>query len=138
MIVVVIIGLLAAIAIPAFGRVRQSAQNSRFISDLRTFAQAFETYAAMNGTWPANSGSGGIPTGMAESFNRANWTGRNSVGGRWNWDRNINGISAGISTTNVTVSDAQMAAIDAAIDDGNLGTGLFRKVNERFTSILEP
>ncbi|MDO8596240.1 MAG: prepilin-type N-terminal cleavage/methylation domain-containing protein [Sulfuricaulis sp.] len=138
MIVVVIIGLLAALAVPAFGRVRQSAQNSRFVSDLRTFSQAFESYAALNGTWPANAGSGAIPAGMSGSFNDSNWKGRNSVGGRWNWDRNLNSIAAGVSTTDVTVSDAQMAAADAVIDDGNLATGLFQKINGRFTYILEP
>lgn len=138
MIVVVIIGLLAALAIPAFARVRQKAQNSRFLSDLRTFSQAFETYAQVNGRWPNNAGSGAIPAGMSGDFNEANWRGRNSVGGRWNWDRNINGVSAGISTTNVTVDDAQMTAIDAVIDDGNLTTGYFQKISDRFTYILEP
>ena len=44
MIVVVIIGLLAAMAIPAFQRVQRRSQNSRFVSDLRIFSQAFETY----------------------------------------------------------------------------------------------
>lgn len=138
MIVVVIIGLLAAIAIPAFGRVRQKAQNSRFLSDLRTFSQAFESFAALNGRWPPNASSGVVPSGMSGDFNESNWKGRNSVGGRWNWDRNLNGISAGISTTDVTVGDAQMAAIDAVIDNGDLDTGLFIKVNGRFTYILEP
>lgn len=138
MIVVVIIGLLAAIAIPAFGRVRQKAQNSRFVSDLRTFSQAFETYATVNGAWPPNAGNSVVPTGMTGDFSTSNWKGKNSVGGTWNWDRNLNGISAGISTTSVTVTDEQMAAIDAAIDDGDLTTGLFQKVNGRFTYILEP
>lgn len=138
MIVVVIIGLLAAIAIPAFGRVRQKAQNSRFVSDLRTFAQAFETYASVNGNWPGNAGSSVVPPGMSRDFNEANWKGRNSLGGRWNWDRNINGISAGISVTDVTVNDAQMQAIDAVIDNGDLTSGLFVKVSGRFTYILEP
>ena len=55
MIVVVIIGLLAAMAIPAFRRVRESAQNARFVSDLRTFSQAFETYSLRNGAWPPNA-----------------------------------------------------------------------------------
>ncbi|MBI5690105.1 MAG: prepilin-type N-terminal cleavage/methylation domain-containing protein [Verrucomicrobia bacterium] len=137
MIVVVIIGLLAAMAIPALGRVRQKAQNNRFISDVRTFCQAFESYAAMNGTWPPNAGSGSIPAGMSGDFNEASWRSRNSVGGRWNWDRNLN-VSAGLSTTNVTVDDAQMRAIDAVIDDGDLSTGLFRKFSDRFTYILEP
>lgn len=138
MIVVVIIGLLAAMAIPAFARVRQSAQNSRFISDLRTFAQAFETYALKNGGWPPNSGTGVIPTGMTGEFKNADWqTTRNSVGGRWNWDRNLNGFAAAISTTGVTATDAQMAAIDAKIDDGDLTTGLFQKRDTRFSYVLE-
>jgi prepilin-type N-terminal cleavage/methylation domain-containing protein len=137
MVVVVIIGLLAAIAIPAFARVRQAAQNSRFVSDVRTFAQAFESYASQNGRWPANAGSGAVPPGMSGDFNEANWKGRNSVGGRWNWDRNLN-VAAGISTTDVTVNAAQMAAIDKAIDDGDLSTGLFRQFGTRYTYILEP
>ena len=136
MIVVVIIGLLAAMALPAFGRVRDSSQGSRFVSDLRTFAQAFEGYAAQNGGWPANAGTGTVPPGMSGDFNEANWRGRNSVGGRWNWDRHVN-VAAGISVTGVTFTDAQMAAIDAKIDDGNLNTGLFRKFDGRFTYILE-
>lgn len=139
MIVVVIIGLLAAMAIPAFQRVRESAQSSRFVSDLRTFSQAFETYATRNGAWPPNAGTGVVPAGMSGELNDGAWsTQKNSVGGRWNWDLNLNGITAGISVTNVTASDAQMAAIDAKIDDGDLSTGRFQKFSGRFTLILEP
>jgi prepilin-type N-terminal cleavage/methylation domain-containing protein len=139
MIVVVIIGLLAAMAIPAFRRVRESAQNSRFVSDLRTFSQAFETYSMKNGTWPANAGTGVVPAGMSGEFSDAAWTTqKNSVGGRWNWDYNSSGITAGISTTGATATDAQMATIDAKIDDGDLTTGRFQKIGTRFTLILEP
>ena len=138
MIVVVIIGLLAAIAIPAFQRVQQSSQNSRFISDLRTFAQGFETYATKNGGWPPNAGTGVVPVGMSGEIKDSAWTtGKNSVGGRWNWDFNLNGITASISCVGVTASDAQMTAIDAKIDDGDLTTGNFQKVNGRFMYILE-
>jgi prepilin-type N-terminal cleavage/methylation domain-containing protein len=138
MIVVVIIGLLAAMAIPAFTKVRQASQNSRFVSDLRTFAQAFETFALQNGGWPPNAGTGVVPTGMSGDFRTGDWrTPRNSVGGRWNWDRNLNGFSAAISTTGVTASDAQMTAIDAKIDDGDLTSGLFQKVDTRFSYVLE-
>jgi prepilin-type N-terminal cleavage/methylation domain-containing protein len=138
MIVVIIIGLLAALAIPAFGRIRQSAQNSRFVSDLRTFVQAYETFALQNGGWPPNAGTAIVPAGMSGDFKNADWrTARNSVGGRWNWDRNLNGFSAAISTTGVTASDAQMTLIDAKIDDGDLSTGLFQKVDTRFSYVLE-
>ncbi|MCX6956800.1 MAG: prepilin-type N-terminal cleavage/methylation domain-containing protein [Verrucomicrobia bacterium] len=139
MIVVVIIGLLAAMAIPAFQRVQESAQNTRFISDLRTFSQAFETYATRNGGWPPNAGTGVVPAGMSGELKDAAWTTqKNSIGGRWNWDLNLNGNTAGISVTGVTASDAQMTAIDAKIDDGDLSTGRFQKYSGRFTLILEP
>ena len=139
MIVVVIIGLLAAMAIPHFQRVQQGSQNSRFVSDLRTFAQAFETYGLKNGGWPPNAGTGVVPTGMSGELKDAAWTtAKNSVGGRWNWDLNNFGITASISCTNVTASDAQMTAIDLKIDDGDLTTGLFQKNGTRFLYILEP
>lgn len=135
MIAVVIIGLLAAIAIPAFNRVRQSARNNSFISDLRTFTQSFENYSLENGEWPPTSGAGVIPAGLSGEVGLV-WTTRNSVGGRWNWDRNVN-VSAGISTTSVLSTESDMRDIDALIDDGNLATGLFRKFDTRYTYILE-
>jgi prepilin-type N-terminal cleavage/methylation domain-containing protein len=138
MIVAVIIGLLAMMAIPAFVRVRQASQNSRYISDLRTFAQGFETYALKNGGWPPNAGTGVVPTGMSGEIKDSAWTTtRNSVGGRWNWDRNLNGFAAAISCANATASDAQMTLIDEKIDDGDLNTGLFRKAGARFVYVLE-
>jgi type II secretory pathway pseudopilin PulG len=137
MVAVVIIGLLIVIAIPTFARIRRNAQNTRFISDLRTFAQAFEAYAMKTGTWPPNAGNGAVPTGMSGELNDASWKAVNSVGGRWNWDYKYNGITAGVSTVLPVENDDQMTQIDARIDDGNLGTGLFRKINGRYTYILQ-
>ena len=70
---------------------------------------------------------------MSGEIKDSAWTiAKNSVGGRWNWDFNNNGITASISCVNVTASDAQMTAIDAKIDDGDLTTGHFQKINGRF------
>jgi hypothetical protein len=75
---------------------------------------------------------------MSGELSDASWTtAKNSVGGRWNWDRGINGNAAGISSTGVTASDVQMTAIDAKLDDGDLTTGRFQKYSGRFTLILE-
>jgi prepilin-type N-terminal cleavage/methylation domain-containing protein len=137
MIVVVIIGLLAAMAIPALKRVQQSARNNRFINDLRVFTQSFEQYALENGAWPPNVGNSVVPANMTTALHISVWQNPNSVGGRWNWDRGLNGITAAVSTTNVTASDEQMTDIDRKIDDGNLETGLFQKTNGRFSWILE-
>lgn len=137
MVVVVIIGLLSVLALPAVTKSRLASQNNRFISDLRIFAQAFEKYSLQNGAWPPNAGSSAIPTGMSGEFKNASWIGSNSVGGRWNWDFNNSGVTAGIATTNVTAPDLQMTLIDQRIDDGDLNTGYFRKVGTRFIYILE-
>jgi len=138
MIVVVIIGLLAALAIPAMQRAQHAAKTSRFISDLRTFVQSFEQHALENGTWPPNVGSGAVPANMTTALHIAVWTNLNTLGGRWNWDRNYSGITAGISTVGGTLTDAQMADIDAQIDDGDLSTGIFQKsASDRFSYILE-
>lgn len=136
-IVTVIIGMLAVLAMPALQKTRLASQNSRFVSDLRVFAQAFESYSVVNGGWPPNSGSGVVPAGMAGDFRASSWTGANSIGGRWNWDFNMSGVTAAIATTGVTATDAQMVVIDRRIDDGDLTTGLFQKVGTRFIYVLE-
>ena len=53
MVVVVIIGLLAAIALPAFRIVRERSLASRLANDFRQSAAAFQTYTLEYGTWPA-------------------------------------------------------------------------------------
>ena len=142
MIVVVIIGLLAALAIPAFQRVRRASQNSRIVNDLRVFAQAFEVYSAQNGTWPANVGPATIPTSpvpMTGDFKANVWLATTQIGGQWNWDKGVSGITAGISISSLTCTDAQLAEIDAKIDDGNITTGNFRKIAaRRVVLVLEP
>lgn len=129
MIVVVIIGLLAALAIPAFQRVQRASQNARVINDFRVFAQAFEIYNSQNGAWPANAGSGVVPSSpvsMSGDFKVASWQAVTVVGGRWNWDNNISsGGNAGICIAAFTCTQAQLEEIDAKIDDGDLTTGNF-------------
>jgi prepilin-type N-terminal cleavage/methylation domain-containing protein len=138
MIVTIIIGLLAAMAMPAFAKMQRASQNARYISDLRTFAQAFETYALREGNWPPNAGTGVVPAGMTGEFRDAAWKApKNSIGGQWNWDRNNFGGAAVISVANATASDVQMTAVDKKIDDGDLTSGRFQKISERFCYILE-
>ena len=129
MVVVVIIGLLAALAIPAFQRNQRASQNARAVNDFRIFAQSFEVYNTQNGSWPPNAGAGVVPAGMSGDFKQDSWTANpNSLGGRWNWDFNRPEFVAGVSITNFTVTDAQLTEIDSKLDDGNLATGLFRKI----------
>jgi type IV pilus assembly protein PilA len=133
MIVVVIIGLLAALAIPAFQRVQRASQNTRVVNDFRVFSQAFEIYNSQNGAWPNNVGPGVVPTTpvpMNGDFKVATWQATTVLGGRWNWDNSLaSGGNAGVSISGYTCTDAQMQEIDAKIDDGDLTTGNFVQVN---------
>ena len=138
MIVVVIIGLLAAMAIPAIQRVQRRSQNTRFVSDLRVFTQAFETYSLQNGSWPPNVGPGLVPAGLSGALQENVWTTETVVGGRWNYDRNINGVSVAVSCSGSGIDNARMQDIDAMIDDGDLTTGHFQQIGGRYMYILEP
>ncbi len=137
MIVVVIIGLLAAMAIPAFQRVQRRSQNSRFVSDLRIFSQAFETYSLENGGWPPNVGAGLVPAGLSGALQVSVWTAPTVVGGNWNYDRNLNGIAVAVSCSGAGIDTARMQEIDAMLDDGDLSTGRFQLISGRYMSILE-
>ena len=141
MIVVVIIGLLAALAIPAFQRVQRASQNARVINDWRVFSQAFEVYNTLNGSWPNNVGPGVIPTlpvPMTGDFKAATWQAATAIGGRWNWDNSLgSGGTAGISISLFICDAAQLAEIDAKVDDGDLTTGDFVQVSStRVTMIM--
>jgi type IV pilus assembly protein PilA len=129
MVVVVIIGLLAALAIPAFQRNQRASQNARVINDFRIFVQSFEIYNTQNGSWPADSPAGVVPTGMSGNFKEDTWTAKTVIGGRWNWDQGRSWAAAAVSISGFTVTDAQLVEIDTKLDDGDLTTGFFRKVS---------
>jgi prepilin-type N-terminal cleavage/methylation domain-containing protein len=142
MVAVVIIGILVAIVIPIYLHLQRNSQNSRFISDLRTFSQAYETYAMTYGKWPPSAASGVVPTGLSGELQDSHWAVINSLGGHWKWDYNrprANGFIAGLSITGITVSDAQMIEIDKKMDDGDLATGSFIKGTDgvTYTYILQ-
>lgn len=58
MIVVLIIGILAAMSYPAFMKVKTHSQASRLANDFRTFSGLFVTDSMDNGTYPPRCRSG--------------------------------------------------------------------------------
>jgi type IV pilus assembly protein PilA len=133
MVVVVIIGLLAALAIPAFQRNRRTSQNTRMANDFRVFSQAFEIYNTQNGAWPDAAAPGTVPTlpvSISDTLRTANWQSTTAFGGLWQWDNALaSSGDAGICVTGFTCTDAQLGELDAKLDDGNLATGRFRKTS---------
>lgn len=68
MIVVAIIGMLAAIAIPSFQRARHESQKAAFLNDIRILQDAFQLYNFDNrGTWPPR-----LPSQLSSGIRRKN------------------------------------------------------------------
>lgn len=133
MVVIVIIGLLAALAIPTVRRTQLASRTTRMVNDFRVFAQAFEIYNTQHGGWPDSADPGAIPTlpvSIADTLKAASWQGPTAIGGQWQWENNLaSSGDAGVCITNFTCTDEQLQQIDARLDDGNLTTGIFRKTS---------
>ena len=128
MIVVVMIGLLAAMATPAFQRVREHSQNKIFANDARVFAGQLETFVAETGTFPENSAPGAIPSGFGPDIRTEQWTSGTSIGGNWDVEVDASGIKLAIGASGYNVSNEQLLKFDEDNDNGNLSTGNFRNL----------
>lgn len=139
MVVVLIIGLLAALGMFSYTRARESAQNNAFIGNIRVFQQAFILYALDHkGQYPADVTPAVVPAGMDQYFKPSLWTSITPVGGKWDWDNGQFGIKAGVSVYQPTAKVNQMKEIDRILDDGDLATGNLRRRSSGYIYIIEP
>ena len=143
MIVVLTIALLSALALPAFRRARTQTQLTAIANDLKQFSAAFDLYAMERGRYPPDSH---LPmpyhlpnTEMEEYLTPEKWAEETAVGGYYNWEGPDSYPYAGIAIFGSTANLSTMQMLDKILDDGNLSTGLFRKIaaNSRYTYILE-
>lgn len=138
MIVVAIIGLLAAMGLPVWAKARRNSQNTAFINDLRVGLYAAQTCLFETGAWPSERGAGVIPPELQPYVNGVTWGNLTPVGGQWDWENNVSGCVAGLAVSLPSVTAQQMQEIDAKIDDGNLATGRFQtRGSGGFIYILE-
>jgi prepilin-type N-terminal cleavage/methylation domain-containing protein len=137
MIVVVIIGLLAAMALPAFKRVQRSAVSKRYLNDVRVIRDGAERYAMENGNFPPN-GTASLHVALQTYVPAAMFTATTPLGGVWDWDYEQNGFTASVSVYQFTATDEQLLDIDRTIDDGNLNAGMFRKDGTKAIYVIQP
>lgn len=138
MIVVVVIGLLAALAIPAFRKVRIQSYASRLANDYRIFAGAFEVYALEIGTWPADGMGNSLPVDAEPYFEGTAWYQTAPNGGFWDWEVNRLGFVASVGLTEGDGIDPEVfLRVDEMLDDGDLSSGTFRQTGGRYVYILQ-
>lgn len=137
MVVVVIIGFLASMAIPAFQRVRRNAQNSAFANDLRQVRAAAEMCVMELGVYPADGFPGNFPAELVGYLPAGIADRPTPVGGMWDWDFEQFGFTAGVSVYQPVADVAQMTELDRLVDDGNLSTGNFRSRSNGYIYVIE-
>lgn len=134
-VVVLIIGILAALAIPVFRMILRESRISSLTNDLRVHSEAFTTYALEKGNYPPTHETIGayVPElSTGEKALSTNWLERTPIGGRYKWfyttqpDPALRNAFIQIEATaedplNLTYED--LLKLDDDIDDGNAGSG---------------
>jgi prepilin-type N-terminal cleavage/methylation domain-containing protein len=134
-VVVLIIGILAALSVPALKKNAINARSSAVMNDLRVYSGAFQAYAQEHGDWPPGGGAPGtFPAGMDGYLSQTNWSRVSPIGGYYQFaTQSPQGggryaaviIIASSGSNNVTSDVKQLTDIDTKLDDGNLNTGNF-------------
>ena len=135
-VVVVIISVVAALAVPIVKQASREARSTIVANDLRIFSAALQTYARERGDWPAgNSEPGVFPPGMEGYLRTTNWARRTPLGGFYTWSPNTlqqgqryrAAIAiASVGADKISSDRAQFVDLDRKLDDGILDTGQLR------------
>ncbi len=142
LIVVVILGILAAIVVPAFGDAVGQTREGAFVSSLRNMAKGAEMYQARTGLYLPDSTTGVLPVGLETYIHASEFENGTPIGGEWDTEFNDNGFTSAIGVVFTTddPGDAAMTEIDALFDDGDLDAGSFQRGTGagRYYYVIEP
>ena len=138
-IVVALIGVLAAIALPSYQNYRERARLVDMAVTLGHWGRKFDMWEQVHGRYPNDSHVVLPPEAVDElAIDNSAWLAETQLGGNWNWEGPDNYPYAGISILGATASPQSVRIFDDIIDDGNLNTGNFRLTpNGRYTFILK-
>lgn len=129
LIVVVILGILSAIVVPAFASAVGESRAGAFVTSVRNMAKAAEMYQARTGLYLPDSTSGVLPPELADYLDTTEFENGTPLGGDWDTEFNDNGFTSaiGVHFDGDDPGDAFMTEVDALFDDGDLATGEFQQ-----------
>ncbi|CAM2941809.1 type II secretion system protein [Rariglobus hedericola] len=137
MVVVTMIGLLCAIAVPAYRKLQRRSVNTLTSNELRVASGALEYYVTDKGIWPPD-GDGGIPAELIGYLPPPDrWNKPTPIGGSWSWSINTDGAAAALRINNFTALDDQIAAIDQMIDNGDTSSGTLFRSGQSLIYVLQ-
>jgi len=130
-VVVLIIGILAALAIPSYRRVVIKSKATATVNNLRTFSAAFSSFNLANGRYPTPGAVPGDPGELGIAVTDTFKT-PSPIGGKYMWhvaptgDPFYGKAALGIATVSESTLSNDMELlelVDQMIDDGNLYDG---------------
>ena len=131
--VIVILGVLSAVAIPKYLDYSKKARIAAVCANLKTMYRVQREYELVNGPIAVTSGTtiwiqGEIPSWLDNRFASAQlFADTPPYGGDYFYYTEINQNYSEIGMVMTSVPSDEALAIDATIDDGVLNTGLFRQ-----------
>ena len=133
LIVVVILGVLAAIVIPQFADATAQSNRSVFVTNLKAYVKAAQLYRFDTGQYLEDASSGVVPTGFDAYIDAGSWQSETPIGGVWDTEfEGIGDVTSALGVhfdgTGISRDDMYMAQIDELLDDGDLTTGTFRRL----------
>jgi general secretion pathway protein G len=129
LVVVLILGLLAAIVIPQFSDFTGETRRAAFVSSAQIFVAAAKRYELDYGEYP-EARNGELPDGFGDYIESNKWEQATPIGGKWEAELNTGGVRAALGVHygggDPDHDPSQMLVIDEIADDGDLTTGAFR------------
>ncbi|MEM7144773.1 MAG: prepilin-type N-terminal cleavage/methylation domain-containing protein [Verrucomicrobiota bacterium] len=138
-IVITIIGIIAAFALPTITGVTDGAKLTATAADLKNFGKAFYGYRMLEGSWPPDSHrTVPVAPNITSYVPPQSFEKETPISGYYNWEGPDSYPYAGVSIEGSSAPFSTFLAIDEMIDDGDLSTGSFQETpNGRFTWIIE-
>lgn len=122
-VVIVILGVVATIAIPRMSNAAQTARTNAVTAQLNQYRRAFETYHAENFAWPPESATGTAPTQMTAYLDPVAFSKTTLIGGNWDWQNN-GGDDVAIRIMNISSGDEVATEVNRVLDgDDDLDAG---------------
>lgn len=141
MLVLVIIGVIAALAVPRMSQARQRSALTSTWTSFRGVQSAMELYRAEWKSLPGDVIESTVPPGTQRYIDPSFWKRTPPIGGKWDWNFNHNASGWTVVTTwighppNVgvkressdTATQARMLSMDRLYDDNTSSTGQLRR-----------
>lgn len=143
LVVIVVIGILAAVVVPNTIMAGDTARVAAAGEDLRAIEKAIEGYRNKTGKWPSNAGTAVLPTELESYFTKSNPFDKvTPIGGMYDYD-GTSGTRGPLikvvgTSGNAVVADATLLQLDEEMDDGDLSTGRIIKSSSQIHYFIVP